>query len=108
MQRKIAIVHKPKDKTLREKGVVMALSLDYNISAIGNNPNEAVTNLISLVSRHIKNAKEKQINPLIGSESGYKMLGKHYSEHSEDPSEVRCPGENFSMLAYSLTHLSIE
>ena len=58
------LVHFPSSPELRQKGLYIALALQYNISAYGTSTMNAVEELVPLVAYHCAEALKERIDPV--------------------------------------------
>jgi len=88
--------------TLRESQVV-AHSLEYNISAVGIDPQQSLDKLAGLIQAHVSHAKSEEIDLDMGNKLAYDLLGKYYAIHHKDPTELRSIADP-DLVAYDLTN----
>jgi hypothetical protein len=73
------LIHLPESDALRDEGLCVAHAIQYNISAKGPTPEQALSRLVDLVAVHCKVAVENGIDPINMTSGSYMkafFLGK--------------------------------
>ena len=68
------VVKEPEDRDTREKGILMAYSVECNISAMGTTKEEAAEKLADLLRFHLTATNQKGINPYTFNEEALEEL----------------------------------
>lgn len=76
----IGLILIPEDKEYAKKGMVIAHSLECNISANGKSPKEAAKSLANLLNGHLKGCDDRHINPTIYDEETVEKLMRYCAE----------------------------
>lgn len=100
----IAFVTLPQNEGMRQKGLVVANSLMYCTSSIGENVCEAIDKLAGLVADHVDMARSMEISALsVNSELFEESIEKYSLEHDSLPIVQTVKRNGVTLRVYDLT-----